>query len=610
MALTILLDDADSTIDHPTSRLYENPLSSWAINCQQDPLKTDAAIKQCLAEISSSRDRGEYIITAFTYELGNHFKGFSAKRPHQPLIQAWAFKEYIKLSKVEVDAWLEARFRNLDEHAQVAGLSNVHTNLSFAQFESDIEHILDYLRAGDSYQINHTYRIHAHAFGSPIALYRRLRERQPVRFGAYIENGNQYILSLSPELFIQKESETIKAMPMKGTANALLQPLEHLSADLKNQTENVMIVDLLRNDLSQLAQANGVSVTSLFDVRRHGDVLQMTSTIEAIAKPNLSLQEILEAVFPCGSVTGAPKKRSMEIINELEGESRGYYCGALGWMNPNGDFAFSVPIRTIEMEHQPESNSSDLIMGVGAGITIESNPVHEWEECRIKSSFLVDLPSPTGIFETILVTSGQVQALECHLDRMARSAEYLNIPFDLIKAKGLISSVISSLDASNQYRIRLDLSPDGQQTISKGLLAQLPTKVAIFWAKNILKNPLSAIVQSQNPLLRHKISHRKIYDEAWSAAELHGGFDALFTNELGFVTEGGRSSIFIKLANQNEWITPPIGAGVLPGVMRSRILSDPRWNAKEANFTPEDVLSADAIMLTNSLRGALAAYIK
>jgi para-aminobenzoate synthetase / 4-amino-4-deoxychorismate lyase len=610
MALTILLDDSDSTSENPSSRLYENHLHAWVVHNHVNALDTSAAILSCLDEITASRDRGEFIVSAFAYELGSHFKGVPAKKTGHPLIQAWSFKELKTLSKGQVDEWLDARLEALDPQDQVAGILDIQKSIEYDQFKNDIDRILDYIRSGDAYQINHTYRIHGQTYGSPLALYQRLRGRQPVRFGAYVENDDQYILSLSPELFIQRKGDLIQAMPMKGTANALVQSPSSLSEDLKNQAENVMIVDLLRNDLSQLATPNGVSVPSLFDVQRHGDVLQMTSTIHAVAKIDLSIREILDAVFPCGSVTGAPKKRSMEIIRELESANRDYYCGAIGWFDPSGDFALSVPIRTVEIEREARSRLGHFVLGVGAGITIDSDPKAEWEECRVKSSFLIDLPSPTGIFETISVIGGQAQRLDRHLDRMTHSAMLLNIPFDRIKAKGLISSACNSLDVAHKYRIRIDLSPAGEQSITKGLLEELPSKVKLCWAKDILSNPTSSVLNSCNPLLRHKISDRQIYDEAWQAAVQNGGFDALFTNETGYVTEGGRSNIFIKHAGSKEWLTPPISAGVLPGVMRSSILSNPNWNAREINLSPDDVLSAEEIIVTNSLRGSITAYIE
>jgi len=473
------------------------------------------------------------------------------------------------------------------------------------QFSQDIAKIQEYIRSGDTYQINHTYRISGKTYGSPLALYSRLRERQPGRFGAYINQDSQYILSQSPELFVQKTGAILKAMPMKGTASALSSAGRSLSEDPKNQAENVMIVDLLRNDLSRISLPGTVQVPKLFEVARHGDVLQMTSTVQGEIKPNTSLYAVLQAVFPCGSVTGAPKKRSMEIIQELEPFDRGYYCGALGWLDPNGDFAFSVPIRTVEIEMNAQSHSSQFTLGVGAGITIDSDAQQEWEECQIKAAFLKDLPSNTGIFETIAVIQGAPQRLSAHLDRMAASAHSLGIPFQRKDAENLLIPVCSSLDANAFFRLRLDLANNGQLSCTTGLLDPLEPVVKIFWAKDIL--PRNSVMFSSDPLLQHKVSKRHLYDQAWKAAVQLGGFDALFTNEQGFVTEGGRTSIFIKPLNSDEWLTPPVSAGLLPGVMRAALLANPQMNVREANLTIKDVSMASEIMLSNALRGAIKA---
>jgi para-aminobenzoate synthetase/4-amino-4-deoxychorismate lyase len=392
---------------------------------------------------------------------------------------------------------------------------------------------------------------------------------------------------------------------MKGTASALSSGASALSEDPKNQAENVMIVDLLRNDLSRISLPGTVHVPKLFEVARHGDVLQMTSTVQGEIKPNTSLYAILQAVFPCGSVTGAPKKRSMEIIQELEPFDRGYYCGALGWLDPNGDFAFSVPIRTVEIEEDAKSHSGHFTLGVGAGITIDSDAQQEWEECQIKAAFLKDLPSSTGLFETIAVIEGSPQRVTAHLDRMASSARSLGIPFQRKDAENDLGKFCSNLDYSQSFRVRLDLANSGQLSCHSGLLEPLEETVKIFWAKDIL--PSNAVMFSGDPLLQHKVSKRHLYDEAWKAAVQLGGFDALFTNEQGFVTEGGRTSIFIRLPNSNEWLTPPVSAGLLPGVMRAALLANPQMNAREANLTIKDVSMASEIMLSNALRGAIKA---
>ena len=605
----ILLDDAQSTAAKPSSRFYENPLHYWRVLPSGDNARDLLSTQSCLEEIANALGRGEFVVATLAYELGRSIH----KLPQQlntslshPLVEAWSFKSFEKLSKPEMDTLISSRLEQLGETHRLAGVLDIVESLDDTQFTADIAAIQEYIRSGDSYQINHTYRLKGKTYGSPLALYSRLRDRQPGRFGAYIEDGNTYLLSQSPELFIAREGDTLKAMPMKGTASALSQAATDLSTDPKNQAENVMIVDLLRNDLSRVSLPGTVVVPHLFEVARHGDVLQMTSTVQGQAKPNTSIFDILNAVFPCGSITGAPKKRSMEIIQELETEERGYYCGALGWLDPNGDFAFSVPIRTVEIQENTQSHASSFTLGVGAGITIDSDAQQEWRECRLKSAFLMNLPSTTGIFETIAIHHGKPQRLAAHLDRMQASALALGIAFDLSQAMVTIESARASLDANVLFRLRLDLAPNGTFSVSTGLLEPLTEPVKLFWAKEILAEDISLF--SGDALLRHKISHRGLYDRAWQAAAKLGGFDALFTNEQGFVTEGGRTSIFVKPKGSSEWLTPPVTAGLLPGVMRAALLADPKMNAREANLTINDVVMAEEIILSNALRGAIKAH--
>ena len=606
----ILLDDAQSTAASPTSRLYENALHYWRVLPSGDNAVDLSATQKCLSEISESLTRGEYVVAAFAYELGRQIHRLPQRPslsadPH-PLIEAWAFSSFKKLSKQDVDSHISEKLALLESSQRCAGVIDVQESISEDRFTADINAIQEYIRSGDSYQINHTYRIKGETYGAPLALYSRLRDRQPGRFGAYIEHEGSYLLSQSPELFIARDGDTLKAMPMKGTASALSAVASTLSDDPKNQAENVMIVDLLRNDLSRISLPGSVTVPNLFEVARHGDVLQMTSTVQGQIKPDVSLFDIFKAVFPCGSVTGAPKKRSMEIIQELEPEDRGYYCGALGWLDPNGNFAFSVPIRTVEIATDSQSHASTFTLGVGAGITNDSDVKQEWQECHIKSAFLMDLPSATGLFETIAVIHGEPQKLPSHLQRMRTSALALRISFDIAIAEKLILDACASLDKNLSHRLRLDLLVNGELSVSSAVIHQTNEPVKIFWAKDIL--PGDVTMHSGDVLLRHKVSERTLYDQAWQEATKLGGFDALFCNEQGFVTEGGRTSIFVKPKGSPDWLTPPVSAGLLPGVMRAALLADRKMNAREANLTIKDVSMADEIILSNALRGAIKAH--
>jgi para-aminobenzoate synthetase/4-amino-4-deoxychorismate lyase len=569
-------------------------------------------LENCFAQMQAAIDRGDYLVTLLSYELGYYFQGIPCKYGERlPLIRAWSFTGVNKYSKEEVDHCLDDALAKEDP---VVGVMNLRDSISAEHFRDDVVRIQEWIRSGDTYQINHSYRITGEVYGSPLALYAQLRERQPGRYGAYLDDGSNIVLSQSPELFIKRTNGIFVAQPMKGTADARQFAPSELSNDPKNQAENVMIVDLLRNDLGRISEPGSVTVPALFEVNRHGNVLQMTSTVQSKARPQLSMIEILRAVFPCGSVTGAPKKRSMEIIQDLEGSPRNWYCGALGWFDPNGDFALSVPIRTLQVQRDSHSSTAQFVLGVGAGITIDSDPIAEYEECQIKAAFLSSLPSGVGLFETIRFNAqegiGRVAHYREHLDRLSHSAKALGIPLNMNEARALLEQTVFALDVNTIYRVRLDLSRLGELSISSAVLDDLPSSVKVFWAHEILEGAAHSLrMQSNNLLLPHKTTQRSLYDLAWQKAVSLGGFDALFMNERGELTEGGRTTIFIRPQHSDEWLTPPLSAGVLPGVMRAAILRDPALKAREANLTIDDVIGANEIMLSNALRGMIKAHL-
>ena len=606
----ILLDDVESGSTKPTSRLYQEPTAHWAVF-------TAAEMDTCFEAVQSALKAGQYVVCLVAYEYGQVIHRLPASSaasslatPSIPLMQAWAFHAPKMLAKKEVDAWLEIQLAQLKDDARVSGVASCTESITQAQFEADVERIQEWIRCGDTYQINHTYRINGEIYGDPLALYARLRARQPGRFGAFVQEGDTTILSQSPELFVERDGDCLRAMPMKGTADAQTESPEQLASDPKNRAENIMIVDLLRNDLSRIALPGSVTVPNLFHVAQHGNVLQMTSTVEATPKPDLSLRTLLDAVFPCGSVTGAPKKRSMEIIQELEDSPRGYYCGALGWLDPNGDFAFSVPIRTLTLEASPSHSQTKFTLGIGAGITIDSDPQQEWQECKTKSAFIAEMPTELGLFETIRVEEQKPLRLAAHLGRLQHSASALRIPFVAARVVEAAEQACHAIASPLPHRLRIDLLSDGSVTAVTHILEPIANEVTIFWASKVLPDGNQAIMQSSNLLLAHKVNKRTLYDLAWKNAVALGGFDAVFLNEAGFVTEGGRSSIFIQPKGSNQWLTPPLSAGVLPGVMRQSLLDDPQWNAHEAMFTATDLADAGRILVCNALRGAVPAVLK
>ncbi len=496
-------------------------------------------------------------------------------------------------------------------------LENLLPSMDEKSYCRAIERILDYIAAGDTYQVNYTFKLHFDFDGSVAGLYRDLRRSQPVAYGSFIKQGDNHILSFSPELFFRLDSGRIIARPMKGTMKRGRYDAEdrriaeRLSRDEKNRSENVMIVDLLRNDLSRLVESTGggtVSVESLFDVERYRTVFQMTSTIIAKRFNETAVRpaQILEAIFPCGSVTGAPKIRTMEIIDELETQSRGVYTGAIGYFAPNGDGVFNVPIRTVVVE------AGRGEMGIGSGIVADSTAREEWRECLLKARFLTSPPPCFEIIETIFYdTKYGYLLLEEHLGRMRRSAVFLGFAFDQERIRADLESFATrSGDAC--YRVRLSLSIDGDTTIS-GARVSRPGALTLAEAKQLSAAGSVGLsrtrTQSSSTWLFHKTTMRELYDAAHQQAVSAGLLDLVFCNERGEVTEGAISNIIIE--KDGRFFTPPLDCGVLPGVMRQKLMGDDSsTNLEERILFPEELLQADRIFICNSVRGVLPVILE
>lgn len=617
-AVFALLDDCDATAARRSSRLYTGFV--------QERVCADAAQLEAVCEsVVADTLRGLHAVVLADYEFGrNLLDGDSRPLPKtqrgDATLRFLLFERCEKRSREEVDAWLMERDGGAIEPS-VAGTANVRASVERAQFDAAIAAIHDALRAGDSYQVNYTYRLGFDVFGSPAALYRRLRARQPVPFGALIAlPGSQWVLSCSPELFIEKEGAMLRARPMKGTAPRSDDPqadqgaAEFLRNDPKNRAENVMIVDLLRNDLSRVAQTGSVKVPALFSVEPYASVWQMTSTVQASLRPDTSFAGVLRALFPCGSITGAPKHRTMQLIDELESTPRGLYTGAIGWLdapaaNPAlcGDFCLSVAIRTLTLSHAAQTGELHGTMGVGAGIVLDSAAADEFAECQLKASFLTGAEPGFELFETMHATREEgVRHLSRHLERLSRGAAALG--FNLGDEKDIRAQIVAtcaSLPAQTPHRMRLALSKNGTIHITAAVLTPLPEPtVGVLLASDQNFPPTEA----HDPLLHHKTTRRADYDRGWCEAEAKGAFDTLFFNERGELTEGGRSNVFVKLAGR--WWTPPLASGVLPGVMRSVLLEeDAALQAAEKVLTQADVVNAEALLICNALRGALPARL-
>lgn len=607
-----LLDDCTATPAHPSSRLYT--AYAGMLSCTGGK-----QLPALLSALQQALEQGWHAVLLLDYELGQMGANPCSADELTPASSAQGrallFADCRLLDAAGVQDWLSSACDNAfpETDAEPAGISRCRASVDEPAFRAALKRIHAYLRAGDSYQVNYTYRLQAEAYGSPAALYQRLRARQPVPYGALIGlPDGASVLSLSPELFVRHEQGVLTARPMKGTAAASAEAQRNaaaaqaLASDPKTRAENLMIVDLLRNDLGRIALPGSVAVPDLFTVEQHGDVLQVTSTITACLRPELSLAQVLEALYPCGSITGAPKRRTMQIIDELETTPRGLYTGAIGWLQPPatvgelGDFCLSVPIRTLSLQAPDPFGIRAATLGVGAGIVHDSDPAAEYEECRLKARFLTGLQPDFELFETMHATREQgCRHLERHLQRLRASAAWFGFVYDQTALRTQLQRTCANLPAATVFRLRLTLQPDGRFRINTAPLAPLSTPVQILLGRQA--PPVSPL------FLQHKSSVRYHYDAAWRFAEQNGAFDVVFCNARGHLTEGARSSLFVRLGER--WYTPPLSAGVLPGVLRSVLLEDPAWQAEERELTLADLHRADALMVCNALRGAIPALL-
>jgi para-aminobenzoate synthetase/4-amino-4-deoxychorismate lyase len=459
---------------------------------------------------------------------------------------------------------------------------------------AQVRQIGRWIADGDCYQINLTFPLTFRIYGHPLALYARLRARQPVRYGGYVEIGEEAILSFSPELFFERHGSRVRTRPMKGTAPRGNTPREDegmlaaLLSSAKERAENIMIVDLLRNDLGRLAQPGKVHVEALCEAEAYPTLWQMVSTVAA-ELPGTGLAELFGALFPCGSITGAPKIRAMQRIAELEDSPRGLYTGALGWLAPGGDCRFSVAIRTVEVDPGRCAR-----LGVGSGIVADADPDREYAECLLKARFLTGFDPGFELLETLRLEAGRYPLLSLHLERLQASAHSLGFACPLQALSSALAAEALARPAG-VFRVRLTLAHDGGHQVAASPLVE---DKGTHWQVVLAAEALSAT----DYLLRHKTTARARYDRALAAlAARPTVFDAIFVNTRGEVCEGARSNVFIE--RDGILLTPPPSCGLLPGVMRRQLLASGR--AIEQVLRLDDLRLASALYVGNAVRGLI-----
>jgi para-aminobenzoate synthetase / 4-amino-4-deoxychorismate lyase len=564
----ILLDDARLG---GTARLYADPVEI-----------VTGEVDEGLERLKAARARGLHAAGFLTYEASEALEPSAWQRPaggESPRLWFGLFERYEQIP--DVPALLP------DPAGAWAGTPQPW--ITRDQYGEQIARVAALIEAGDIYQANLTFRAWVRHAGSPAALYALLRGRAAAGYGALVSTGDQWLLSFSPELFFSVEAGQLTARPMKGTAvrgateaedHALA---ERLASDPKQRAENLMIVDLMRNDLSRVARPGSVAVPQLFHVERYPTVHQMVSTVTADLAEGLDAIDALISLFPCGSITGAPKLRAMQVIGEVEGAARNIYTGAIGRLDASGDAMFNVAIRTLMLD--PSSDAA--VIGLGSGVVADSNPEEEWQECLAKGAFVTAGEVPFDLIETMAFDADSgIPLLERHLARMKASAQLFGFTFDRHMVRNELQAATFRL--SKATRVRLLLARSGAIAIGVAPMPEAPAgpvQVAIA--------PLG--VAPGDFRLRHKTSRRDFYVRDRQA------FETIYTDRQGYLTEGSFTSIFVD--RNGTLITPPLTRGLLPGVLRAELIETGR--AVEGDLRPEDL--AGGFFIGNALRGLVSA---
>ena len=556
-------------------------------------------------QLETLANDGAWIALVADYALGAYLEPAVAARPSTlPCLRAWVFARSTALDAEALEHFLAERLALVPEYQRSAGIAHLMPTLALAPYTLAVERIRQWIGDGDCYQINFTFPLDFQLYGAPLALYAGLRKRQPVRYGGYLATPEETLLSFSPELFFERRGDVVLTRPMKGTAARGATPAADqaaratLLASEKERAENIMIVDLLRNDLGRLAAPGKVQVDALCVAEAYPSLWQMVSNISADL-PGATLFDLFRALYPCGSITGAPKIQAMRRIAELEGRERGRYTGTFGWLAPGGDARFNVAIRTLEVESKGAGQTRRAKLGVGSGIVIDADPVREYAECLLKAGFLTGFDPGFELIETLRLEAGAYRLLDLHLARLAASARALGFACDL-------SAVMARLADEAQccphgvHRVRLSMRHGGALRLTS---APLPPDGQRAWQVVFADQTLEA----DDVLLRHKTSARQRYERVLAALSTREQvFDAIFFNARGEACEGARSNLFVE--RNGRLLTPPLACGLLPGVMRQHLLDSGR--AVEAVLTKADLLDAPALYMANALRGLLAVTLE
>jgi para-aminobenzoate synthetase / 4-amino-4-deoxychorismate lyase len=571
----VLFDDARAEGAAP-ARLYVDPLRII------EARRADQ-VRVALAELRNAVAEGHSVAGYLAYEAGHalepRLEGQTGNAG-SPLLWFGVFAGYEQL--------VPARLGALLPDASGGWLGPAKPLITRSAYEAALAQLQDCIAAGDIYQANFTIRAKALVMGHPLAAYAGLRARAAAGYGGVIWTGERWFLSLSPELFFAVRDAKMTAKPMKGTARRDSDDAAAIAAlrnDPKQRAENLMIVDLIRNDLSRVAEPGSVAVPELFGIETYPTIHQMVSTVTAALPAGRDAIDILEATFPCGSITGAPKIRAMEVIGEVETGARGIYTGSIGRIDPNGDAAFNVAIRTLDFV----PGDAEVLLGLGGGIVADSVASCEWDECLAKGSFVAD-PRRIDLIETMRFDpEGGIHLLDRHVARIGASARAFGIAFDRHAVRNELQAATFRIAAPR--RVRLMLSQSGRIAIEIGKLPPIPAEPVT----------VALAAMSAHPgdfRLHHKTSDRSVYPV------VNGAFETLGVDAAGYVTEGSFTSVFVK--GDGVLFTPHLSQGILPGILREELIAN--GSAIEANIRVDALV--DGFFIGNAVRGLLPAKLQ
>ena len=573
----ILFDDARQGGAPP--RLYRDPeerIVAWDIG----------EVASALERVRDGLKAGKHAAGYLGYEAGHALDpklAASARRSDGPLLSFGLFEGF---DTPDLGSFLP--------DAGGAYVGHPKPRIAQEAYEGAVRQVRENLFAGNFYQANLTFGCDAAVCGNPLAIYARLRRSAEAGWSGVLIDEDRSLISLSPEQFFTIRGGIIESRPMKGTAPRRSDPVadarevEALAADEKQRAENLMIVDLMRNDLARVSEAGSVEVPELFAVETYPTVHQMVSRITSRLRDGFDAIDVIRTIFPCGSVTGAPKVAAIEALTRLEPEPRGAYTGSMGWIEPGGDAAFNVLIRTLEWRN----GASRARLGLGSGLVVDSNPRDEWAECLLKGDFVRREAQEFDLIETMrFEPDAGILELERHLDRMRASAADLDFRFDRHAARNELQA--ATFGRKERAMVRLLLSRSGAMAIEVKPFedpAELPARVTV--------RPLP--VDPDDFRLRYKTTDRRFYDRI---RREEGAFETIFVDPDGKLTEGSRTNLFVE--RDGKLLTPPLSRGLLPGILRTKLIDEGR--AEEAELTPDDL--SQGFFVGNIVRGLVPAKL-